>query len=316
VNRLPLLPDRKRPLLFAHRGCSSLAPENTLAAFRKARAAGAAGLELDVHITLDGELVVAHDDAFTRTAPAGANGNGRRIEEMRLAEIRAIDVGSFFGPGFSGERPPLLAEVLEEFCPDLYVDIELKSRKTKDDPLPGAVAKLLGAMGRAVEESVTASSFNPLCLGAFKRASPRIPAAVIYSVNPEVPLALRRGAGRFIAGCDYVKPEHAQATAFARFRIGGLEGRPLVPWTVDDPALAERLIGLGCEGIITNRPQDMTGLAVFRACAVRSRLRRAPPGRRRPPPKPGKVPPAPWYATAPPFPFSPWFPVSWAWSGR
>jgi glycerophosphoryl diester phosphodiesterase len=235
-----------------------------MAAFRKARESGAAGLELDIHITLDGELVVAHDDTFVRTAPARANGDGRRLEEMSLAEIRAIDVGSFFGPGFDGERPPLLAEVLEEFCPDLYVDIELKSRKTKEDPLPEAAARLLEAMGRGIEESVVVSSFNPLCLGAFKRASPHIPTAVIYSVNPEVPLALRWGAGRFIAGCDYIKPEYAQATVFSRFLIGGLEGRPLVPWTVDDPALAERLIGLGCAGIVTNRPQDMAALAAFR----------------------------------------------------
>jgi glycerophosphoryl diester phosphodiesterase len=235
-----------------------------MAAFRTAREVGAAGLELDIHITADGYLAVAHDDTFIRTAPAGANGGGRRLEEMSLAEIRAIDAGSFFGPGFGGERPPLLAEVLEEFCPDLYVDIELKSRKTKDDPLPAAAAKLLKSMGKAVEGAVVVSSFNPLCLGAFKRAFPRIPTAVIYSVNPEVPLALRWGAGRFIAGCDYVKPEYAQATAFARFRIAGLEGRPLVPWTVDDPALAERLTGLGCAGIVTNRPQDMAALAAFR----------------------------------------------------
>ena len=265
MSRLPLLPDRKRPLLFAHRGCSSLAPENTLESFRKTREVGAPGIELDIHICGTGELVVAHDDTFTRTVPAEANGDGRRIEELSLAEIRALDVGSFFGPGFAGERPPLLAEVLEEFCPDLYVDIELKSRKTKDDPLPVAAAKLLKTLGRAIEASVTVSSFNPLCLGAFKRAAPHIPTAVIYSVNPEVPWTLRRGAGRFIAGCDYVKPEHAQATAFARFRIAGLEGRPLVPWTVDDPALAERLLGLGCGGIITNRPQDMTPLAAFRS---------------------------------------------------
>ncbi|MDR0760794.1 MAG: glycerophosphodiester phosphodiesterase [Treponema sp.] len=264
MSRLPLLPGRKRPLLFAHRGCSSLAPENTLASFRKAREVGAPGIELDIHVSRTGELVVAHDDTFVRTAPAGVNGGGRRIEEMSLTEIRTLDVGSFFGAGFGGERPPLLAEVLEEFCPDLYVDIELKSRKTKDDPLPAAAAKLLKAMGRAIEESVTVSSFNPICLRAFKRAAPHIPTAVIYSVDPEVPWALRRGAGRFIAGCDYAKPEHAQATAFARFRIAGIEGRPLVPWTVDDPVQAERLLGLGCGGIITNRPQNMTALAAFR----------------------------------------------------
>jgi glycerophosphoryl diester phosphodiesterase len=241
-----------------------LAPENTLASFRKARELGAPGIELDIHLCSTGELVVAHDDTFIRTAPVRANGGGRRVEEMSLAKIRALDVGSFFGPGFSGEHPPLLAEVLEEFCPDLYVDIELKSRKTKDDPLPLATAKLLTAMGRAIEGSVTVSSFNPLCLKAFKQAAPHIPTAVIYCVDPEVPWALRWGSGRFIAECDYVKPEYVQATAFDRFRIAGLERRPLVPWTVDDLALAERMLGLGCEGIITNRPQDMITLAVFR----------------------------------------------------
>jgi glycerophosphoryl diester phosphodiesterase len=232
-----------------------------MAAFRKAREAGAAGIELDIHVSADGELVVVHDDIFTRTSPGA---DGRRVEEMRLAEIRALDVGSFFGPGFGGERPPLLAEVLEEFCPNLYVDIELKSRQTKDDPLPAAAAKLLMAMGRAIKASVTVSSFNPLCLQAFKQAAPLIPTAMIYCVDPEVPWALRWGSGRFLAQCDYVKPEYAQVTVFNRFRIAGLEKRPLIPWTVDDPALAEQMLTLGCEGIITNRPQDMITLTAFR----------------------------------------------------
>jgi glycerophosphoryl diester phosphodiesterase len=238
-----------------------------MAAFRKARELGAPGIELDIHISADGELVVAHDDTFTRTAPAAANGAGRQIEDMRLTEIRTLDVGSFFSPAFSGERPPLLAEVLEEFCPGLYIDIELKSRESRPgaDPLPAAAARLLKAMGKAVETSVTVSSFNPVSLAAFKKAAPHIPTAVIYCDSPGVPWALRRGGGRFIAGCDYVKPEHAQATPFSLFRIGGLERRPLVPWTVDDPALAERLLGLGCRGIITNRPQDVGALPVFRA---------------------------------------------------
>jgi glycerophosphoryl diester phosphodiesterase len=242
-----------------------LAPENTMASYRKAREVGAPGIELDIHICATGELIVAHDDTFVRTAPAGANGESRKIEELSLAEIRAIDVGSFFGPGFSGERPPLLAEVLEEFCPAMYIDIELKSRKTKDDPLSETTAKLLASMGRAVEQAVTVSSFNPFSLKAFKKAAPHIPAAVIYCVSKDVPWILRRGAGRFISGCDYLKPEHVQATAFSRFCLAGLEGRPLVPWTVDDPALAEKLLGLGCQGVITNRPQDIIRLPAFKA---------------------------------------------------
>jgi glycerophosphoryl diester phosphodiesterase len=73
-------------------------------------------------------------------------------------------VGSFFGPGFSGEHPPLREEVLEDFCPAMYVDIELKSRKTKDDPLPALLAEKLISLGNKIGTAVTVSSFNPLCL--------------------------------------------------------------------------------------------------------------------------------------------------------
>lgn len=271
MSRVPLLPDRPRPLVFAHRGCSSLAPENTFAAFQKARETGAPGIELDVHASADGRLVVAHDDTFLRTAPADNNGNGKKLEELTSGEIGRIDVGSFFDPAFSNERPPFLEEVLEEFCPALYVDIELKSRKTKNDPLPELLAEKLVSMGGKIAASVSVSSFNPVCLSSFKKAWRRgpepVPAAVIFCVDKELPWLLRRGFGRFIAGCDYLKPEYAQVTAFSRFRWAGIGKRPVVPWTVDDRAAAEAFLrpgpaGIpGCEGIVTNRPQDMTGLA-------------------------------------------------------
>jgi glycerophosphoryl diester phosphodiesterase len=235
-----------------------------MAAYRKARETGAPGIELDVHLSApaggnEGELVVAHDDTFKRTAPVDANGKGRTIEELSLGEIRTIDVGSFFGPAFSGERPPLLAEVLEEFCPDMYIDIELKSHKTGGDPLPRLVAETLKRLGPKVEGAVTVSSFNPLCLRAFKEYSPEIPTAAIWCDAPEVPRIFRRGFGRIIARCDYVKPGHPQVNPSFCSRMRG-ERRPVVPWTIDDPALAEKMLSLGCGGIISNRPQDMLHL--------------------------------------------------------
>jgi glycerophosphoryl diester phosphodiesterase len=235
-----------------------------MAAYRKAREAGAPGIELDVHISApaagnNGELIVAHDDTFIRTAPGDANGNGRTIEELSLAEIRTIDVGSFFSPAFSGERPPLLAEVLEEFCPDMYIDIELKSHKITRDPLPRLVAETLKRLGPKIDGAVTVSSFNPFCLRAFKGYNPRIPTAVIWCDAPEVPRIFRRGFGRFIARSDYVKPVHLQVNRSCCSRMAK-ERRPLVPWTIDDPALAEKMLSLGCEGIISNRPQDMLQL--------------------------------------------------------
>jgi glycerophosphoryl diester phosphodiesterase len=235
-----------------------------MAAFRKARERGAPGIELDVHLSApaagnEGELVIAHDDTFMRTAPEGANGRGLTIEELSLGEIRSIDVGSFFSPAFSGERPPLLAEVLEEFCPDMYIDIELKSHKTGRDPLPRLVAETLKRMGPKIHGAVAVSSFNPLCLRAFKGYNPDIPTAVIWCAGADVPRIFRRGFGRFIAGSDYVKPVHRQVNRSFCSRMAR-EGRPPVPWTIDDPALAERMLSLGCEGIISNRPQDMLRL--------------------------------------------------------
>jgi glycerophosphoryl diester phosphodiesterase len=244
-----------------------------MAAFRKARETGAPGIELDIHATTDGKLAVAHDDTFKRTAPQAAGpgniGDGKNLEELSYEEIRRIDVGSFFGPGFSGEYPPLLEEVLEEFCPAMYVDIELKSRKTKNDPLPTLFAEKLKALGEKISAAVTVSSFNPVCLKTFKRVWQKIrnsekrediPTAIIYSVNGELPWLLRHGFGRIISGCDYLKPIHKQVSGFSLFRFTVIEGRPVVPWTVDDIGLAEKLISAGCQGIITNRPQDMAGL--------------------------------------------------------
>jgi glycerophosphoryl diester phosphodiesterase len=230
-----------------------------MAAFKKAREIGAPGIELDVHLSAasagsPGELVVAHDDTFVRTAPAGANGGGRTIEELDFGEIRTIDVGSFFGPAFHAERPPLLTEVLEEFCPAMYIDIELKTRKTGFDPLPRLVAETLKRLGPKTEEAVSVSSFNPFSLRAFKKYHRRIPTAVIWSDDPEVPRIFRRGAGRFIARCDYVKPVHLQVNLPFVFRLAA-EGRPIVPWTIDDSAAAEQLLSSGCVGIISNKPQ-------------------------------------------------------------
>jgi glycerophosphoryl diester phosphodiesterase len=232
---IPVLPERARPLLFAHRGCSSLAPENTMASFNKARSVGAPGLELDVHGCLSHELVVAHDDTFRRTA-----GDDRAIADMLWDDIRHIDVGA-------GESPPLLESVLEEFCPEQYVDIELKTRRTRDDPLPGRVAALLVAMGERVLHAVTVSSFNPVALLNFKKICRYIPTAIIWSADHAVPPLLRYGFGGILSGCDYLKPVHTQVRRFFR---------PAVPWTVDDTDLAARLLKRGCVGIITNRPQD------------------------------------------------------------
>ena len=240
---MKLFPDRSRPLIFAHRGLSSLAPENTFAAFRKARELNVAGIELDVHICAENKLIVAHDDTFARTA-----GDNRAIKNLFLREIREIDVGAWFDPAFNGEKPPILEDVIEEFCPEMYIDIELKTKMVKDDMLPQLVAEKIIAFGDKIMNSISISSFNPFALVAFKRLCPKIPVALIWSADKEVPFILRYGFGRFIVSCDYLKPIYKQVNK-GLFALK----KPIVPWVIDDLVLAEKMLGAGCEGIISNK---------------------------------------------------------------
>jgi glycerophosphoryl diester phosphodiesterase len=258
MKRAPLLPERERPLLFAHRGASSLAPENTFAAFRKAQEIGAMnavalGIELDVHLSLDGRLVVSHDGHFRRSAPHDTIAAGRTIEEMPWIDIQRIDVGG-------GEHPPLLEEVLEEFCPELFIDIELKSNKMYQDELPFKTAQLIRSMGPGIAASLSVSSFNPISLVAFKAALPNIPTAIIWSVGQEIPLPLRHGFGCSISQCDYLKPELTQTAREIDKNKNRRKAYPLVPWTVDSVENARWVLGLGCAGLISNRPQDLVPL--------------------------------------------------------
>jgi len=273
MKRAQVLPDRKRPLIFAHRGSVTLAPENTMAAFKLAREWGIPGIELDVHHTLDGKLVVAHDDNFLRTAPFGNNGDGKNIEELNYDEIKNIDVGSFLDSKWRAQRPPLLEEVLEEFCPAMYVDIELKSSRVKKDVLPLLAAEKLKSMRKEICSSVTISSFNPFCAGRFRKIwramrglyrknnsgenLPEIPTAILWINSNELPLILRRGLGRLISGSEYLKPNFKHINKLSMYDYKKINNHIVIPWTVDDPALAEKLIKLGCDGIVTNNPREM-----------------------------------------------------------
>jgi glycerophosphoryl diester phosphodiesterase len=216
-----------------------------MASFRRAREEGSPGLELDIHVCASGELVVVHDDTFARTAF-----DSRAVADLSLDEIRRIDAGSSFGPAFSSEHPPLLEEVLEEFCPALYIDIELKTRKVRDDPLPALAAEKLKALGERALGSVTVSSFNPFALLAFRKRCSSVPTAIIWCRDADVPFILRYGFGRHVSCCDYLKPEHVLVNRFSGFRFTVLEGRPFVPWTVSDPLVRERVLALGSAGTI------------------------------------------------------------------
>lgn len=245
MSRLPLLPDFPRPLLFAHRGVSSVAPENTRAAFALARKLGVPGVELDVHLCASGELVVTHDHSAKRVT-----GTELEIESTPWERLRDLDAGSWKGSEYKGEKFPLLADLLEEFGTDLYWDIEIKSKDAADRGLESALAKLLESPRLAGR--IVVSSFNPFAVRRFKALSPRIPTAIIWCRSKDLKWYLRHGEGRWIAGTDFLKPDKALVKAPP---IPG--GRERAAWTVDDPAEARRLLSLGCSGIISNRPHEL-----------------------------------------------------------
>jgi glycerophosphoryl diester phosphodiesterase len=248
--------------LFAHRGLSSIAPENTMAAFKLAREFGIPGIELDVHLTADGKLPVFHDHYAGRICgaeglPPGpeAEGKGLELERSSWAELSGLDVGSWKGAEYSRERITLLPELLEELGSSFYWDVEVKNRGTADYGLEAAVAKALrdsGLIGRCL-----VSSFNPISLARFKALEPRVPTAIIWCADEGVPPYLRHGEGRWLGRVDALKPDQAKVRHSSSFRWKALERYPVLPWTVDDAAEAARLLALGCEGAISNRPQEL-----------------------------------------------------------
>jgi glycerophosphoryl diester phosphodiesterase len=250
---LPLFPTSKRPLVFAHRGASSLAPENTLTSFLLARKFGAPGIELDIHLCASGELVVIHDDDVKRTA--GVDGN---VAEKTLSYLKSLDVGSWKGREFAGERIPTLRETFEALGDSVYYDIEIKSRSKERSGLERQLSELIDEFSLAGRVSV--SCFNPFPLIYFKEVRRDVPTAIIWCRSKELPWILRSGVGAYLSKCDYLKPDHADLRGISVLSLGAKLRRPVVTWTVDDPKTAEDLIRRGCSGIVTNRIQDMGAL--------------------------------------------------------
>lgn len=230
------------PQIFAHRGDSGSVPENTLAAFESAISAGADGVEFDVQRTLDGEIVVIHDESLQRTA-----GNPAQVGEMALQDLQGLDAGSWFGPQFSGQRVPTLAQVLELLGPTgLIINIELKTNRVPYAGLAGQVLNLVEQFG--LMERIILSSFNHHSLAEAKQLAPRVACAAVVETQLLEPWA-------YVAyhGFQALHPTHHAITeqVVAQCHAAGLAVRP---WTVDEREVAEAMLILGVDGIITNYP--------------------------------------------------------------
>jgi glycerophosphoryl diester phosphodiesterase len=233
-----------RVLNVAHRGASSVAPPNTLAAVLKAHELGADGIEFDVRLSADGLPVVAHD--ATVTLPSG---RAARVADLTLEVLKGIDVGGRFGPAYRGERIPTLEELLRCASGSLLMDIELKTAEALDAGLVRATVAEVERVGTSGD--VLISSFNPLALLQARRAAPHIPVALLGTRRFLRPPLLALLAALMQA--DALHPEHSTVgpRSVAQGRRRGLR---VHTWTVDDRDEMERLIDLGVNGIITNVP--------------------------------------------------------------
>jgi len=231
-----------RPQVIAHRGASAEAPENTLAAFRRALAIGVDAVELDVHLSADREPVVLHDPLLERTT----DGRGL-VGDLPLSDLRRLDAGRQFGEGFAGERIPTLAEALDLLRP-IRVIVEIKNGPVRYDGIAERVAAVIRASGHG---DVTVSAFDHAVLLDVRAAFPSLETAVLYSARPIHPLRLGQDAGARILHpfWHYLTADVATAA-----HEGGLR---VETWVVDELDDLGRVAAMGVDGIITSHPERL-----------------------------------------------------------
>lgn len=231
--------------IIAHRGASAHAPENTLAAFKLALEQGADGVELDAKLTSDGQIVVIHDQTVDRTT--GAHGV---VRTMTLAQLKALDAGSFFAPAFAGEPIPTLEEVFLAVGAQTLINVEITNYTSVWDALPDRICDLVMRLG--LQEHIIFSSFHPLNLMRVKRRLPDVPVAILTEPGAAGRL-LRGGLGRLVAP-EFVHPHYSDVDEETLAR-DHRRGRRVNAWTVDQPEDIRRLLRIGIDGIITDDPR-------------------------------------------------------------
>jgi glycerophosphoryl diester phosphodiesterase len=229
---------------IAHRGVSGLAPENTISAFNLAVKMGFPMIELDVQMTRDQQLVVIHDSTVNRTT----NGAGA-VADFRLAELRQLDAGSWFGREFSGEKIPTLLEVIHEVGGHCRLNIEVKKVNTGHSCRPIEEA-LIEALSEGVSrQSYLVSSFDYAVLTRIHKLAPHIKLANLFSYLPlNLPKRIAAGILTAIHPHYFIVSKRMIETAHAH-------GLQVNVWTVDKPEQILSLIDLGVDGIITNYPK-------------------------------------------------------------
>jgi glycerophosphoryl diester phosphodiesterase len=230
-------------LVIAHRGASGHAPENTLAAFKKAVALGATFIETDLQLSRDARFVAIHDATVNRTT----NGQGA-VHDLTLAELRRLDAGSWFGSAFAGERVPTVEEILD-FAKkhDVVFYLEIKPGGSW-----GGEHALIGALQNSREIARTVViSFDAGIVANLRKIEPMLMTGLLYDGQIERPLekAIEIGARQVAVRGDLVTP--ALLTEARKLDL------QVVCWTVNHPAHMRLLIAAGVDGIMSDYPDRL-----------------------------------------------------------
>ncbi len=239
------------PRVIAHRGASAEAPENTLAAFRRAAERGARMVELDARLTRDGVLVVIHDSTLERTT----DGRGR-VLETDAETIARLDAGAWFSPAFRGERVPTLEEALVALRDlGLAVNVELKADPGQERRTGAEAARLIERVRERDGPPVLVSSFAEEALLACRREAPDLPRGLLRSrAGPD----WREAMARVAATTLHLDAQHLDRSTLAELHRAAV---PVLAYTVNDPAEARRLFEAGVRAVFSDTPEAIAAMA-------------------------------------------------------
>ncbi|MDU6679259.1 glycerophosphoryl diester phosphodiesterase [Actinomyces sp.] len=235
--------------IFAHRGASAIAPENTMAAFKKAVEAGATWIETDVDVLKDGTPILIHDSSLDRTT----NRSGSYYD-LTVSDLDGIDAGSWFSPEFAGERIPTLAQLVAFMNETgLNANIEIKSNEAGAQMSLQLVDAILKELEALDGPQVIISSFNHVLLKIFKDKAPQYSVGALFVAEnlwDDWKSILE------LVGADYIHPDDSTLTR-AQVQAFREAGYGVNVWTVNSPARANELFNWGVTGIFTDVAHQM-----------------------------------------------------------
>ncbi len=237
----------KLPHIIAHRGASGSAPENTIAAFRAAAAAGATYVEFDSSLTSDGRPVVFHDDALDRTT----DGTGL-LAETSFEILKHLDAGSWFDSRFAGELVPTLEVALETLADlGLGFNMEIKPDPGREEETARTSLAIVADIWPKDAAVPLISSFSPVSVAVAKDSGAPWPRSFLFDRRPTDWRELGKSLDLFAFGANHA---HLDERQVAEIKDAGYR---LSAYTVNVPERASLLFNWGVDAIFTDHPAPM-----------------------------------------------------------